>query len=86
MNSEGTLSKPDLYVLARVIKTLKEKGRQNKTTLATVTGLSYDKLIKYLNWMTTKVFIQYDANDEWYLLKPVPKPTTNWSRDTGTHW
>lgn len=64
MTSDTTLSKPDLYVLARVIKTLKEKNRLNKTALATATGLSYDRLIKYLNWMTNKGFIKYDANDD----------------------
>lgn len=69
MTSDATLSKPDLYVLARVIKTLKEKGRQNKTALATATGLSYDRLIKYLNWMATKEFIQYDTNDDVVLTK-----------------
>jgi predicted transcriptional regulator len=64
MNSEEPLSKPDLYVLARVIKTLKEKGKFNKTALATATGLSYDRLVKYLNWMAQKGFIEYDANDD----------------------
>ena len=69
MNSEGTLSKPDLYVLARVIKTLKEKGRLNKTSLATATGLSYDRLVRYLDWMANKGFIGYDQNDEVVLTK-----------------
>lgn len=69
MTSDVTLSKPDLYVLARVIKTLKEKGRQNKTALATATGLSYDRLIKYLSWMDAKGFINYDANDDVVLTK-----------------
>jgi predicted transcriptional regulator len=64
MTSDATLSKPDLYVLARLIKTLKERGRQNKTALATATGLSYDRLIKYLNWMASKGFIEYDSNDD----------------------
>ena len=69
MNSGETLSKPDLYVLARVIKTLKEKNRINKTALATSTGLSYDRLIKYLNWMANKGFIEFDSNDEVMLTK-----------------
>ncbi|MCL2172895.1 MAG: winged helix-turn-helix domain-containing protein [Candidatus Bathyarchaeota archaeon] len=63
------ISKPDLYVLARVIKTLKEKGRLNKTALATSTGLSYDRLVKYLDWMTQKGFIDFDSNDEVVLTK-----------------
>ncbi len=34
----------------------------NKTALATTTGLSYDKLIKYLGWMSEKGFITIDEN------------------------
>jgi predicted transcriptional regulator len=55
-------SKPDLYVIARIIKALKEKNKMNKTALATTTGLSYDKLIKYLGWMSEKGFITIDEN------------------------
>jgi predicted transcriptional regulator len=50
-------SKPDLYVIARIIKALKEKNRMNKTALATSTGLAYDKLVKYLAWMSEKGFV-----------------------------
>jgi predicted transcriptional regulator len=50
-------SKLDLYVIARIIKALKERGSMNKTTLATSSGLAYDKLIKYLSWMSEKAFI-----------------------------
>ncbi len=55
-------SKPDLYVIARIIKALKEKSKMNKTTLATSTGLAYDKLVKYLSWMQERKFIQIDEN------------------------
>ena len=55
-------SKPDLYVIARIIKALKEKDKMNKTALATSTGLAYDKLIKYLAWMTERGFIKADEN------------------------
>ena len=57
MNSESPTSKPDLYVIARIIKALKEKNKMNKTALATSTGLAYDKLVKYLSWMSEKNFI-----------------------------
>jgi predicted transcriptional regulator len=50
-------SKPDLYVIARIIKVLKEKNKMNKTALATSTGLAYDKLVKYLAWMSAKGFV-----------------------------
>jgi predicted transcriptional regulator len=69
VNSGELISKPDLYVLARVIKTLKERGRTNRTALATATGLSYDRLVKYLVWMSDKGLIQFDANDDAYLTK-----------------
>ena len=55
-------SKPDLYVIARIIKALKEKNRMNKTALATSTGLAYDKLVKYLSWMSERKFIEIDEN------------------------
>jgi predicted transcriptional regulator len=69
VNSGEPISKPDLYVLARVIKTLKERGRTNKTALATATGLSYDRLVKYLAWMSDKGLVQFDSNDDAYLTK-----------------
>ena len=69
MNSGEPISKPDLYVLARVIKMLKERNRMNKTALATATGLSYDRLAKYLVWMSDKRLIRFDSNDDVVLTK-----------------
>ncbi|MEM2081396.1 MAG: winged helix-turn-helix domain-containing protein [Candidatus Bathyarchaeia archaeon] len=54
--------KPDIYVIARIIKALKEKRSMNRTALATSTGLAYDKLVKYLAWMAKKGFIIIDEN------------------------
>ena len=62
-------SKPDLYVIARIIKALKEKNKMNKTALATSTGLAYDKLVKYLAWMSEKGFVEVDANGAVVLTK-----------------
>ena len=62
MNSEALSSKPDLYVVARIIKALKKKNKVNKTALATCTELSYDKLVKYLDWMSKKGFVVVDDN------------------------
>jgi predicted transcriptional regulator len=53
-------SRPDLYVIARIIKVLRDKDRMNKTALATSTGLAYDKLVKYLEWMSTRGFVTID--------------------------
>jgi predicted transcriptional regulator len=69
VNSGEPISKPDLYVLARVIKTLKERNRLNKTALATSTGLSYDRLVKYLAWMADKGLVKFDDNDDVLLTK-----------------
>jgi predicted transcriptional regulator len=69
MSSGEPISKPDLYVLARVIKTLKEKNKMNRTALATATGLPYDRLIRYLYWMATKGFVEFDSNDDVVLTK-----------------
>jgi len=69
VDSGEPLSKPDLYVLARIIKILKERKRLNRTTLATYTGLSYDRLVKYLEWMSAKGFVKFDSNGEVFLTK-----------------
>ncbi|MFA7398255.1 MAG: hypothetical protein GX799_02060 [Crenarchaeota archaeon] len=62
-------SKPDLYVIARIIKVLKEKNKMNKTALATATGLAYDKLVKYLAWMSAKGFVIEKKDGLVYLTK-----------------
>jgi predicted transcriptional regulator len=36
----------------------------HKTALATSTGLSYDTLVKYLEWMIEKNFIEINKNGE----------------------
>jgi predicted transcriptional regulator len=69
VNSEEPISKPDLYVLARIIKVLKERNKLNRTTLATSTGLAYDRLVKYLSWMEGKEFIHIDPDGNIALTK-----------------
>ena len=69
VNSGEPISKPDLYVLARIIKVLKERKNLNRTNLATYTGLSYDRLVKYLEWMSDKGFVKFDSNSEVLLTK-----------------
>jgi predicted transcriptional regulator len=60
-SSKKSSSKLDLYVIARIIEALKEKKNLNRTALATVTGLSYDRLVRYLSWMSEKDFVTLDA-------------------------
>ena len=58
-------SRPDLYVLARIIEKLKEHGPINRTALATATGIAYDRMGKYLQWTSEKGFTK--LNDEGYV-------------------
>jgi len=69
LNSGEPSSKPDLYVIARIIKALKEKNKMHKTALATSTGLAYDKLMRYLAWMSEKGFIETNTNGSVILTK-----------------
>jgi len=54
--------KPNLYVLARIIKALIDNGVMKRTNLAQASGLSYDKLQRYLNWMIEKGLIAVDGD------------------------
>jgi predicted transcriptional regulator len=54
--------KPNLYVLARIIKALIDNGVMKRTNLALASGLSYDKLQRYLNWMIEKGLIAVDGD------------------------
>lgn len=61
--------KPDLYVVARIIKTLRENNGMKKTNLSTASGLAYDKMVKYLEWMVEKGFVETDSEGLIYLTK-----------------
>jgi predicted transcriptional regulator len=54
--------KPNLYVLARIIKTLMDNGNMKRTNLAQASGLSYDKLQRYLNWMSERGLVTIDGD------------------------
>jgi len=54
--------KPNLYVLARIIKTLMDNGSMKRTNLAPASGLSYDKLQRYLNWMSERGLVTIDGD------------------------
>jgi predicted transcriptional regulator len=60
LSSAEPSSKLDLYVIARIIEALKTKKKMNKTALATSSGLAYDRLVKYLSWMSEKGFVEID--------------------------
>ncbi|HKM59410.1 MAG TPA: winged helix-turn-helix domain-containing protein [Candidatus Bathyarchaeia archaeon] len=60
MSSNQPNSKPDLYVVARIINVLKNKGRIKRTELATSTGVAYDRLTKYVDWMNQEGLLKID--------------------------
>ncbi len=47
-------------MVARIIRNLMNDGPTNKTRLATNSELSYDKLLNYLEWMTSKNLVRED--------------------------
>jgi predicted transcriptional regulator len=52
-----------VYIVARLTKVLKEREKMNRTALATQTGLPYDRLVKYLAWMSDRNLVELDSND-----------------------
>lgn len=62
--NQNSRRKLDLYAVARIIEALKEHGAMNKTSLATSTGIAYDRLGKYLEWLVMKRFVSVDASSE----------------------
>ena len=49
--------------MARIVNTLREKGAVKRTELAVTTGLSYDTLVKYLQWMNDRGFVRFDEEE-----------------------
>jgi predicted transcriptional regulator len=69
LSSGEQSSKPDLYVVARIIEALREKNKLNKTALATSSGLAYDRLMRYLVWMVDRGFVKIDSEGFVHLTK-----------------
>lgn len=69
MSSDQPGSRPDLYVIARIVKTLMENGATKKTALATSAGLAYDRLAKYVDWMAERGLVAVDAEGSVTLTK-----------------
>ncbi len=69
MSSKQPNSKPDLYVVARIISVLKERGSTKRTELACVTGVAYDRLQKYVEWMSHEGLLKVDAEGNVALTK-----------------
>jgi len=71
--------KPNLYVLARIIKTLMDNGSMKRTNLAQASGLSYDKLQRYLNWMSERGLVTIDGDGYVRLTKEGLRLMMSWS-------
>lgn len=69
MSSNQPNSKPDLYVVGRIISVLKEKGGTKRTELATLTGVAYDRLSKYVEWMSQEDLLKIDDDGNITLTK-----------------
>jgi predicted transcriptional regulator len=61
VSSKQPNSKPDLYVVARIISVLKDRGGTKRTELACLTGVAYDRLSKYVDWMNQEGLLKVDA-------------------------
>jgi predicted transcriptional regulator len=57
-------------VLARIIKALRDKGPSKRTALATATGISYDRLVLYLDWMISRGFVTLAGDGSVQLTAP----------------
>jgi predicted transcriptional regulator len=69
MNSVQPNSKPDLYVVARIISVLKEEIGVKRTELSTKTGVAYDRLSKYVDWMLQEGLLRIDEEGNIFLTK-----------------
>lgn len=71
----GGLERPDIYVLSRLLDRLwKENGPMLRTRLQVATNVSYDNLVRYLEWMQVRELILLnDADDGHQTVLLTPK-------------
>ena len=69
MGSSQPSSKLDLYVVARIVNVLREQGPAKRTQLTVMTRLSYDTLVRYLDWMSEKGFVSIDPDENVHLTR-----------------
>jgi predicted transcriptional regulator len=67
------MERPDIYVLSRLLERLwRENGPMMKTRLQVASNVNYDVLTKYLEWMSAKRFVTYEAADGHDLVRLTP--------------
>lgn len=67
------MERPDLYVLARFLDALYDKGQpMKKTNLQMKVGLNYPRFMEYLGWLVLHGFVQQtdEGGTELYSLSP----------------
>jgi predicted transcriptional regulator len=56
-------------VIARIISVLRDKGSTKRTELATCTGVAYDRLSNYIEWMSQRGLLELDNDGRVSLTK-----------------
>jgi predicted transcriptional regulator len=57
------LKRLDVNVMERLVTSMYETGRQNKTNISRNSKLAYDKCVLYLKFLTTIDFVKKDFDD-----------------------
>ncbi len=50
-------------MIARIVNVLRDSGPTKRTQLAVLTRLSYDALVRYLDWMNHKGLVSFDSDE-----------------------
>lgn len=70
----GDLERPDIYVLSRLLDRLwKENGPMLRTRLQVATNVSYDNLIRYLEWMLVRELVMLNQENGHQTVTLTPK-------------
>ncbi len=56
-------------MVARIISALKDQSGVKRTELATKTGVAYDRLSKYVDWMAQEGLLRIDEEGNVFLTK-----------------
>lgn len=65
MEQTPSLRRPDIYVLCRIIERLwKENGPMLRTHLQLASNMSYDSLVRYLDWMEDRNLVALERAED----------------------
>ena len=63
-----TLTRIDPNMVERIILSLHESGREKRTTISRNAKMSYDKCVKYLDYLEKINFVKKEVNKENYVM------------------